>query len=46
MRIAAAVIAALMAVAVILGFDFHHGVNITETFSSRSTDEGCGLPES
>jgi hypothetical protein len=32
MRIAAGVIAALMAAAVILGFDFHHGVNITETF--------------
>ena len=32
MRITAGVIAVLIALAVILGFDFHHGINITETF--------------
>ena len=32
MRITAAIIIVLMAAAVILGYDFHHGVNITETF--------------
>jgi hypothetical protein len=32
MRITAGVIAVLMAAAVVLGFDFHLGVNITDTF--------------
>jgi hypothetical protein len=32
MRIAAGVVIILMAAAVILGYDYHHGVNITETF--------------
>ena len=31
-RITAALLVVLMALAVALGYDFHHGVNITETF--------------
>ena len=32
MRITAAVLAILMGLAVVLGFDFHLGINIIETF--------------
>jgi hypothetical protein len=38
-RVTAAVLAIAMAVAVSLGFDFHHGTNITETFVDQPT--GC-----
>ena len=31
-RVTATLLVVLMAVAVVLGYDFHHGINITETF--------------
>ena len=31
-RITAALLVVLMGLAVALGYDFHHGINITETF--------------
>jgi hypothetical protein len=36
MRIAAGIIIVLMAIAVFFGYDFHHGINITETFLNRT----------